>query len=285
VTKTVQAPPWLARLLRPLIARLVAREMAKKYPGLAPGEIAARMRAGAPSGSDPVEMERLIESVAARLPQAGAPPGALHDASRSPSAWVLVAANLLPLYGVLFLGWPAFALLLLFWLENVLVGALNVARMLLADPADPALWAAKLFMVPFFAFHYGMFTAIHGVFVFGLFGTKEYEKLVRGLWTLDAAWRALDEFGLALPLAALAASHLFSLAWNYLYRGEFRRAALTELMHQPYGRVIVLHVTILAGGLVATLLGSPLWALLLLVGCKIWLDLRAHLKEHRELPA
>jgi hypothetical protein len=90
------------------------------------------------------------------------------------------------------------------------------------------------------------------------------------------------DFGLAAPIAALAASHLFSFFWNYLYRGEFRRASLFELMQQPYGRVIVLHVAILAGGFAAMLLGSPLWALVLLIGCKIWLDLRAHLKEHRE---
>jgi len=89
----------------------------------------------------------------------------------------------------------------------------------------------------------------------------------------------------AATIAALAASHLFSFIWNYLYRGEFRRAALTELMQQPYGRVVVLHLTILLGGFAAMLLGSPLWALLLLIGLKIALDLKAHLKEHRPLPA
>ena len=56
-------------------------------------------------------------------------------------------------------------------------------------------------------------------------------------------------------------------------------------MQQPYGRVVVLHLTILLGGFAAMLLGSPLWALLLLIGLKIALDLKAHLKEHRPLPA
>ena len=66
------------------------------------------------------------------------------------STWVLLVANLVPLAGVLFWGWDAFALLALFWMENVVVGVFSALRMLTIDPRDPALWLAKLFMVPFF---------------------------------------------------------------------------------------------------------------------------------------
>src|SRR6266550_7692789 len=52
----------------------------------------------------------------------------------SPSALVLVAPNLVPPAGVLFFGWSVFATLLLFWVENVIVGAFNVLRMLVAQP-------------------------------------------------------------------------------------------------------------------------------------------------------
>jgi hypothetical protein len=78
----------------------------------------------------------------------------------------------------------------------------------------------------------------------------------------------------------LFASHFFSFAWNYLYRGEFRSAKLTKLMVAPYSRVVVLHVAIILGGIAAMALGSPLWALLVLVALKGALDLKAHVKEH-----
>ena len=117
------------------------------------------------------------------------------------STWVLVAANLLPLWGVLAWGWPGFPLLALFWFENVVVGTLNAARMLLVDPADVPLWAGKLFMVPFFCVHYGMFTLVHGVFVFGLFGGKAYDP--KGLSVLEPAVRAAYDYNLWLPAAAL----------------------------------------------------------------------------------
>ena len=133
-------------------------------------------------------------------------------------------------------------------------------------------------MVPFLCIHYGMFTAVHGVFVFLLFGEGNYQ--VDGLAVLAPAARAADDYGLWLPLAILAASHFFSFAWNYLYRGEFRSARLSTLMAQPYRRVVVLHLAIILGGVAALTLGSPLCALLILLGLKVALDFRAHVREH-----
>lgn len=194
---------------------------------------------------------------------------------------MLIAANLVPLYGVLVLGWSVFPIMVLFWLENIVIGILNALSMLLAAPANPALWRFKLSRIPIFCLHYGLFAAVHGVLVFGLFGDSVYEPMIRRLWTGEAARQAIVDYGLGVSLAALAFSHAFSFVWNYLLGGEFRTATLDGLMARPYGRVIILHVTLLAGGGAAMLLGSPLWALLMLVGLKIGLDLRAHLREHR----
>ena len=273
LAKTTQAPPWLAKLLTPLIARTVAREMLKKYPGLSAAQIAEKMRADIPSGLDPEQGRVFVDAVLARLPEKAE---AVLPDDNPVSGWVLVAANLLPLYGVLFWNWEVFPLLALFWMENVIIGVLNAARMLAVDPRDAALWGAKLFMVPFFCVHYGIFTAVHGMFVFSMFGHSK----ASGLGLPELA-RAAEAWNLWLPIGVLLASHLFSFFWNYLYRGEFRRASLPELMMKPYARVMILHVTILVGGFGAMALGSPLWALLVLLGIKVALDLRAHLKEHR----
>ena len=278
--KTIKAPPWFVRLMTPMIARIVAREMVRKYPGLGSDEIIAKMRAEANPGDE--AGQRMLDAVALRLPAAPAPEADSRAATSwsSPTSLALIAANLLPLYGVLVFGWPAFPLLLLFWLENVVIGALNALRMLLVDPTDMALWALKLFMVPFFCFHYGMFTAIHGSFVMSLFGGETYAHLDRGFVPIEGAIRAIGDFDLGLTFVALAGSHVFSFLWNYLVRGEFRRASLRELMGQPYKRVVVLHITIIFGGGIAMALGSPLWALLFLLALKIGFDLHAHVREH-----
>ncbi|KPK09262.1 MAG: hypothetical protein AMJ64_00800 [Betaproteobacteria bacterium SG8_39] len=274
--KLSDAPPWLLRLLTPLLARHVARQMAKEDPGASAAALGKRMRADLGARPDPAAL-RLVEAVerqlAVQLPGARAVPAVAPGVS----AIVLLAANLFPLYGVAALGWSVFDVLLLFWVENVIVGLLNVARMVFASPDDPLQWGAKLLFVPFFCVHYGMFTAVHGAFVFGMFGQRKTTRLFEPEAWLDT----IGAQGLWLAVGVLAASHLFSFFWNYIGRGEYRAASAPALMGKPYGRVVVLHLTIIFGGMGVQALGSPLWALVLLVVLKTGIDLAAHLREHR----
>ena len=47
----------------------------------------------------------------------------------------LVAVNLVPLVGVAFLGWRLYDVMLLYWLENGVIGAFTLARMVTAGSA------------------------------------------------------------------------------------------------------------------------------------------------------
>src|SRR5438477_2387363 len=194
----------------------------------------------------------------------------------SPSALVLVAANLVPLAGVLLFGWSVFATLLLFWVENVIVGGFNVLRMLWAQPDNPLIWVAKAGTIPFFIIHYGLFTTVHGVFVLTLFGGVHE----RGFPGPSTFLHAVQGAGIWPAALALAASHGVSFAFNYIGAGEYRTAALATLMSRPYGRVMVLHVVILGGGFLVQALGAPVAAIAMLVVLKTGLDLAGHLREH-----
>ena len=270
---------WVS-LLFPFIARLIAKEVRKEHPFASNQEITAMMQGDLGTDPDPLSV-KFVGMVSDRMPPpSDNKPQDGNKANTTVSILVLVVANLVPVWGVLALGWEVFPLVLLFWLENVTIGILNVARMLCVDPADAASWAAKLFFIPFFCIHYGMFTGIHGIFVFALFGGQGYH-VHSPLQTLDAARQAVGEYSLGLPVLVLAGSHLFSFLWNYLHGGEYRYASLQMLMGKPYSRVVVLHLGIIGGGFVIMALHSPLWALLLLVGLKIAFDVKAHQSEHR----
>lgn len=196
------------------------------------------------------------------------------------SASILVLANLVPLYGVVTLGWDAFAVILLFWFENVVIGFYNILRMLSARPDDVGRWAAKLFLIPFFTVHYGMFTFVHGIFVVILFGSGTVESLENpGIAMFSGA---LTAAGVVWGGVALFVSHGFSFAWNYVGTGEYRRATLEGLMKQPYTRIVVLHLVILGSGFLVMALGMPVIGLLSLVVLKIGFDLRAHVGEHKK---
>ncbi len=199
----------------------------------------------------------------------------------TPSQVALVLANAVPLVGVLLLGWTVFPLLLLYWLENVVVGGFNVLKMLLAKPAEPVYWAGKLFLIPFFIVHFGGFTFVHGVLVVAFFGPKGIQPFEL-LTAVPAAIRANQ---LGWGVLSLIASHGFSFYWNYVKNGEYQRASLQALMGQPYGRVMVLHLTVLFGGWIVMLLGSPVGALLVLVALKTAADWRGHRAERRKFAA
>jgi hypothetical protein len=203
--------------------------------------------------------------------------------SLSPSVVVLVLANLVPVYGVLFLRWDVFPVLLLFWLENVIVGIFNAARMLAASPNSLQALVMKIFLIPFFLFHYGAFTAAHGVFVVGVFGQVILAKSEAGFPNPEVLLQIARQYHLFYAAAVLAASHGFSFVWNYIGKGEYRRVTPGKLMGKPYGRVAVLHITIILGGFLVAMFGSSLPALVLLIVLKVGIDLRAHVREHRTL--
>jgi len=203
----------------------------------------------------------------------------------------LIAVNALPIFGVLFLGWEVFAVLLLYWAENVVLGVYNILRMALAPVANPAEHIGKLFMIPFFAVHYGGFTAVHGIFVFAIFGKDRAIDPGRTTWpcffaflqmlvnTVRDALNAAP--GVSLMFLALFISHGVSFVQNYLIKGERHSLNPQMLMMQPYKRIVILHVTILFGGGLAMLLGSPIPILILLIALKTAVDIALHKAEHK----
>lgn len=298
----------------------------------------------------------------------------------SRTAILLVLANLIPLVGVLFFGWSLITILVLYWLENGIVGVWNVPKILLAQgsvvpqlpdlPPAAALaatgspeqaaaledqWhraqaaqaelaageaqrvadvragrspapatiavstsrgtrilgpqaAARLSAIPrmglavFFAFHYGMFWLVHGIFVFALpaFAGGGFGSGFGGGFGGDLRRHCFDDSGILIdcPSAggafgeivwssvlvgavALFLSHGASFFLNYIGRGEYLTASPSGQMGSVYGRVVILHLTIIFGAFVVAFLGAPIGALLVLVVLKTAFDLGLHLRERR----
>lgn len=229
----------------------------------------------------------------------------LRQALRLPSAWVLVFANLGMIAGVVFWQWSVFDIVLLYWIENLVVGAINVIRMAVATGESlPSAYgskrmrqwqaaqnkkvynpkalmdnAFKFFLIPFFIVHYGMFCYGHGVFVLSMFGDEAaHSRAFSPFSFYDLLTPAL-----MLAVATLAFSHLFSFINNFLIGGEYRRTHAAMLMMRPYGRIVALHITILLGALLIEVFGSPLALLVVLVVMKTMADLVLHETERRKL--
>ena len=214
-----------------------------------------------------------------------------------PSAVILVLANLVPLAGVILLDWRVFDVLILYWAENVVIGIVNVLRMVSARPNLGILDMAeersglqfsdtqraqvkqftsgfRFFLIPFFVVHYGMFCFGHYTAVVSLFGDTEGPGVALGV-PLGEVWQS----PLWMGVIAIAISHLLSFYFNFIGRGEYQRTTHIQLMQRPYGRIIVLHLSVIAGGFLVTLLGDPTWMLLVLIALKTAIDLRMHERE------
>ena len=187
------------------------------------------------------------------------------------SALVLVAANLLPLAGVLLFGWNLSHVMVLYWAESAVIAFYTVLKMFVVGK-----WLAS-FAAVFFVGHFGGFMAGHFFFVYGFF--------VRGVGAIgpEPALRdaLLGIFGPLWPaLIALVVSHGVSFAVNFLGQREYQGTTLSELMLTPYRRIVVMHLTVIFGGWLVMLLETPLPALILLVLLKTAADFRAHASEH-----
>jgi hypothetical protein len=192
-----------------------------------------------------------------------------------PSSIALILANLVPLAGVFLLDWKVFDILMLYWAENVVIGVVNVLRMAVCRSG------AKVFLIPFFVVHYGMFCYGHLLAVTSIFsetsGGGAAWQYFFGMPIADA-WKS----PLWMAIAAIVASHLFSLFGNFVASGEYRRTTVRALMKRPYGRIIVLHVAVIIGAALIQWLGSPVMMLVVLIAAKIALDLRLHLAERNK---
>ncbi len=199
----------------------------------------------------------------------------------STSLTLLILANAVPLGGVLFFEWSLFAVLFFYWLETVVVGILNIPKMIMAKGMDEKLKeglaqlpeskrgaayiAVRMFTIPFFIVHFGMFVAGHGFFVFSLYGPSDVGLLE-----------------VLLALGTFLCSHGYSFLKNFVGNQEYLLRSINQQMAQPYKRVVILHIAIVFGAFPLMVFESSLSTVFILILLKTVLDVILHMREHGE---
>ena len=191
------------------------------------------------------------------------------------STFSLIAANLFAAFGVLRLGWHPADLLLLYWFENIAVGALSVYKM----ATWPVPRALKMFTVPFFCVHYGLFCFGHLVFLTTLISAH-------GGGVFESLHRVLP--GIAVFFASHAAS-------AFVYRRmppvvslnsperliASVKSEFDQWFWRPYKRVVVMHLAVIFGFFATDFFHDIRAAALLLIVLKTVADLGSHVVLHR----
>lgn len=177
----------------------------------------------------------------------------------------LIAANLIPIAGVLFWGWSLIALLILYWLESLVVGAVNVLRIITCNGPIGQRIRTSLF----FTVHYGSFWLAHGLFLM-LMLIPEIKK-----YSTDEGYGGLSVSGIMIAMLGFLISHIVAfISYNSRFPRAERRPPLLQ-MFAPYGRVFVLHIVILGGAYLAAKYASVFVVVLLFAVLKLLAELGA----------
>jgi hypothetical protein len=231
----------------------------------------------------------------------------------SPATLILLAANLLPLAGVLFWGWDAFVLLILYWFETAVIGFWTLVRVATAPPGSLGELKAEgapagsgsnspVGLTLFFILHSGIFMGVHFGFLWALFSGGWAAK-IHG--PRDFVDKLIIDTGLWAPLLVLFVVRGLIFFWSLIgarlhawLRPDRKRASAVPaapgslagaVLGGFYARIIVMHVAILFGGFLS-FFGSivPLIILIALktvvdVGMQLVFDSRDAAKTLRAL--
>jgi hypothetical protein len=217
-----------------------------------------------------------------------------------PSTLIILLANLAPLAGVRFLGWDAFQILMLYWMETAVIAFWTIASIAVQGPAESGATAARPGLAPriitaaIYTLHAGAFMAAHFFFLWVIFA-GEWAKRTTGLgeFLVEVIFRA----GLWIPVVAMFIGYGIAYRNDMAVRepddGSARAAsgvataAQQQAGRRPafsigrlYARIVVMQVAIILGAWAAVELGSMAPLLLLIVG-KTVVDVFVHVARER----
>lgn len=199
------------------------------------------------------------------------------------SALGLLGANLLVLLLAFIFSWRPFEALFLYWCQSIIIGLFTIVRMILSASMKKnkgpfgkvGSTIGLLFMIPFFIIHFGGFCFGHLMFILffgqGLSGESFFPV------DLISSTLARPEFMLAIGAFLLV--HAFSLIVN---RSELAESSIDREMMRPYGRVFVMHLSLILGLFLTIFLGHSIGILIVFMLLKTFLDVQTHLAEHQK---
>ena len=200
----------------------------------------------------------------------------------------LLLANLIPVFGVLYLGWDVGSIVVLYWIENLVVGSYTLLKMFITGGTG------ALSRMLFFCIHYGLFCVIHGLAIMELtrFSGELSALPAQGDWPgpLVLIHMFIELLRQIIHVApeellwaciALLLSHGVSFLLLFVGQQGYRHTTTKKLMRAPYKRIAIMQVTVIAGGFLVTVLGSPIGMLVVLVALKTGIDIMLHNRSHK----
>lgn len=183
--------------------------------------------------------------------------------------YLLIIANLIPVYGVWYEGWNASQIFLVYCLETVIIGLFNVIKMacvtLFIKPKDvwqngsSSVLVSGFFFIAFFIAHYGFFVFVQTQIFFSVSGIINDHSTFMVYREIP---KVLGNEGRLLLFIFISYYTLHTL-FNFFLSGEYKIVSINQLMFQPYGRIFVQQFVVIVGSMFLTFGASKIFILIL----------------------
>jgi hypothetical protein len=169
--------------------------------------------------------------------------------------YFLIFVNLIPLYGVWFEGWSASQVFLVYCLETIIIGIVNVIKMACVTifVKSKDVWEnngsssmqSGWFFIFFFIVHYGFFVFIQTQMFFAVSGLLPDGSLLMKYSKVPAL---LGNNG-KLLLGIFIAYYTLQNAFGFFGTGIYKTISMGRLMFEPYGRIFVQQIVVILGSM------------------------------------
>lgn len=194
----------------------------------------------------------------------------------------LIAANLVPLIGVLFFGWDGKGIIVIYILETVIIGILNALKMLavyllngtkngVKEKSEFTQGVSGWGLIPFFLFHYNFFIFVQSVLFFAfssIWGPHNGPEP----FNVIANFRLYLNGDTLLALGSLLIANLAYVADDFIFSEKYKTASMESLMMAPYKRIFLQQFLVILGGFIFMLTGGISLVMALFVVLKIIAD-------------
>ncbi|KQC33097.1 hypothetical protein AAU57_07035 [Nonlabens sp. YIK11] len=158
-----------------------------------------------------------------------------------------------------------------YFLETIVIGVINVFKILLSRKKDEKELNGKFFLAAFFTVHYGMFVAIQSMFAFTYLEISDPNWTSSGFELVDNYARVLAMDNIGWILGTIILNNLWVFYKNYLQNGRYLEVSGLELMFAPYVRIFVQQFVVILSGFFISF-GAQHAAVVLLIGLRTFID-------------
>lgn len=169
--------------------------------------------------------------------------------------WLIIISNLVPVFGVWFLGWNAIEVFTVYAMETLIVGILTVLKLLICTLyKGKDSWQSNgritqtsgLVFILFFIVHFGIFAAVQ---------TTIFSQVARitpphsGAMHFFFHWWEYISPDMAWMLGGFLVSYLARDMVPFLQRRDYQSRSMMLIMFQPYGRILIQQFTVILGSM------------------------------------